>query len=204
MLCFDTRISLVPSITSPWLTYLQRTAPTNNAALQRGQSTRPPPPSSGPARAFPKTPWVLGGLAVYGLSAYGAYLYHSYRRTVAASREQHVPDDVSDRYDATASTFDAQVNTTEWLIGLERRRRQLARRARGDVLEVSVGTGRNMRYYAEHQCRTFTFVDKSGPMLELARERFAGEWWWWDLEHVGGPRRDHPPFAMGPLHGIGC
>lgn len=58
--------------------------------------------------------------------------------------------------------------------------------ARGDVLEVSCGTGRNMDYYelgerrglnekgrAEVQgCRSVTFVDLSPEMVEIARQKF--------------------------------
>lgn len=58
--------------------------------------------------------------------------------------------------------------------------------ARGDVLEVSCGTGRNMDYYqlgerrgldsqghSEIQgCRSVTFVDLSPQMVEIARQKF--------------------------------
>ena len=54
--------------------------------------------------------------------------------------------DVSARYNETAATFDQEIDFTEWVIGMPRLRRQLAEEASGHVLEVSVGTGRNVAY----------------------------------------------------------
>lgn len=55
--------------------------------------------------------------------------------------------------------------------------------ARGDVLEVSVGTGRNLEGYGfsfsgkkgkgEGEVTSFTAIDKSGEMLEIAHEKFS-------------------------------
>lgn len=72
-------------------------------------------------------------------------------------------------------------------------RRQLVAQARGDVLEVSIGTGRNLEYYdwdfkghkgvgrpgrdgsmKRGSVRSFTAVDKSAEMLAVAREKFSG------------------------------
>ena len=44
-------------------------------------------------------------------------------------------------------------------------------RVSGEVLEVAVGTGKNLRYYPEN-CRV-TAVDVSGQMLNVARRRAA-------------------------------
>jgi hypothetical protein len=49
--------------------------------------------------------------------------------------------------------------------------------AGAEVLEVSVGTGRNARYYDVGRCKRITFVDKSAPMLEKAREQFFREFY---------------------------
>ena len=48
----------------------------------------------------------------------------------------------------------------------------MAREAKGHVLEVSAGTGRNSDYYRLKKCKSLTFVDSSGPMLEIAKEKF--------------------------------
>lgn len=77
------------------------------------------------------------------------------------------------------------------MLGFTRLRRNLAAQATGDVLEVAVGTGRNLDYYdwdfkgyngvgkmgrdgiKRGKVRSFTAVDKSAEMLEIAHEKFA-------------------------------
>ena len=55
-----------------------------------------------------------------------------------------------------------------------RLRKSLAERAYGDVLEVSVGTGRNIQYYDPGKCKTVTMLDQSGEMVKIAAEKFRG------------------------------
>lgn len=80
--------------------------------------------------------------------------------------------DVSDRYNSNARTFDSSVDFYEQFSGIRRWRKRLAREAEGHVLEVSAGTGRNSDYYKLKKCKSLTFVDLSGPMVELARKKF--------------------------------
>jgi methyltransferase OMS1 len=47
----------------------------------------------------------------------------------------------------TAEAFDRELDVPEWLSGIKKLRRNLASYARGRVLEVAVGTGRNLGYY---------------------------------------------------------
>jgi methyltransferase OMS1 len=44
--------------------------------------------------------------------------------------------------------------------------------AKGHVLEVAVGTGRNIPYYKTKQCATVTLLDSSGPMLAVAKRKW--------------------------------
>src|SRR2546421_8840559 len=66
-----------------------------------------------------------------------------------------------------------------------RKRRMLMTQAKGDVLEVSVGTGRNMQYdelqswgragekeYHEGKVTSLTFNDKAGVMVDTAKKKF--------------------------------
>lgn len=48
----------------------------------------------------------------------------------------------------------------------------------GDVLEVSVGTGRNGVYYDMEKVKSLAFVDQSEPMVEIARKK-------WNSLHPG-------------------
>lgn len=126
------------------------------------------------------------GVSVLAMSTYCGYLYTSYRREVAQAQSMAVPEDVSDRYNHTAGTFDADVEMSEKLMRLGAKRRELVQRARGDVLEVSCGTGRNLEYYELGEkrmvdekgragvrgCRSVTFVDLSPEMVAMTRTKF--------------------------------
>lgn len=103
-----------------------------------------------------------------------------------------VQSDVSSRYDTIASTFDSEVDWTEWSMGITRMRKKMVQEAYGDVLEVSIGTGRNLEYYdwdfkgfngvgksqtwggiKRGKVKSFTAIDKSGEMLEVAHKKFS-------------------------------
>jgi methyltransferase OMS1, mitochondrial len=129
---------------------------------------------------------TIFGVGILAISTYCGYLYASYGKEVEMSRSLSVPEDVSDRFNQIAHTYDAKVDLGERLMGLNRRRKELVRMARGDVLEVSCGTGRNMAYYqlgarrgvdgqgkaTVRGCRSVTFVDLSPEMIEVARTKF--------------------------------
>ncbi|KAJ5104023.1 hypothetical protein N7532_004552 [Penicillium argentinense] len=126
------------------------------------------------------------GVTVLAMSMYSGYLYASYQREVSKAQSLDVPRDVSDRYNSTAPTFDAEVELSEKAMRLGKKRGDLIRLARGDVLEVSCGTGRNLEYYdlgerrgtddqghaAVIGCRSLTFVDLSPQMVDITREKF--------------------------------
>ncbi len=78
--------------------------------------------------------------------------------------------ELSEKYDRFAPWYDWVEGVLE-LLGVSRLRQRLMRRASGRVLEVAVGTGKNLRYY-ERDCR-ITAIDMSGEMLEIARKRAA-------------------------------
>lgn len=160
----------------------RRTNPLLRAKLELPTTTT----SQSTAGRIPPRGLTILGVSVLCISTYCGYLYTSYRREVAASRNLQVPEDVTDRFNASARNYDAEVDLGEKFMRLGRRRRELVRMARGDVLEVSCGTGRNMPFYllgerwgvddqgkAERQgCRSVTFVDLSPQMVEVAREKF--------------------------------
>jgi ubiquinone/menaquinone biosynthesis C-methylase UbiE len=73
-------------------------------------------------------------------------------------------------YDRIASVYDLMEAPMEWMGGRSRRKRVIAG-ARGDVLEIGVGTGANLEHYPEDVA--LTGIDISEKMLDRARERAA-------------------------------
>lgn len=80
-------------------------------------------------------------------------------------------EEIRDIYDEVAPRFEALEALPEWL-GVRRLRGRLLGRARGRVLEVAVGTGRDLPHYPAG-CAV-TGIDLSRGMLEEARRRAAG------------------------------
>ena len=85
------------------------------------------------------------------------------------SRATHTSTHIREIYDRLAPRYDRREALVEWL--LRGHRRRLLRRARGRVLEVGIGTGRNLPYYPPG-CR-ITGIDLSPEMLKRAEERAA-------------------------------
>lgn len=83
---------------------------------------------------------------------------------------------------AIARAWDAFAGTYDWLEGpldmlmVARRRRALLRLARGEVLEVAAGTGRNLPAYPDNRSLRFTLSDLSAGMLAHARVRARADW----------------------------
>lgn len=82
----------------------------------------------------------------------------------------HLKTAIRDKYEAFASWYDWLEAFPEWL-GLRRLRRRLLQQAHGEVLEVAVGTGKNLPYYPA-DCR-ITAVDYSPGMLRIGEKRAA-------------------------------
>lgn len=75
------------------------------------------------------------------------------------------------RYDRSSRIYDLYDRPMDVLGGVGRRRRRLLARARGKVLEVGVGTGRNLDLYSGNI--ELTGIDASKGMLGRARHRAA-------------------------------
>jgi ubiquinone/menaquinone biosynthesis C-methylase UbiE len=78
--------------------------------------------------------------------------------------------EVSEKYDQFARWYDIVEGIPD-LLGVRKLRQRLIPRASGKVLEVAVGTGKNLRYYASGS--RIVAVDVSGEMLDVARKRAA-------------------------------
>jgi ubiquinone/menaquinone biosynthesis C-methylase UbiE len=71
-------------------------------------------------------------------------------------------------YDRFAQWYDVVEGVPD-LLGVKKLRQRILKRALGEVLEVAVGTGKNLRHYPEG-C-AITAVDVSREMLNVARVR---------------------------------
>jgi ubiquinone/menaquinone biosynthesis C-methylase UbiE len=78
--------------------------------------------------------------------------------------------EISEKYNRFARSYD-WVEGIPDLLGVSRLRRRLLKRASGKVLEVAVGTGRNLQFYPS-DCQIAT-LDVSNEMLNVARKRAA-------------------------------
>ncbi|KAK9766280.1 hypothetical protein K7432_004741 [Basidiobolus ranarum] len=122
-----------------------------------------------------KLPLVVGGLAVYlGIT----YLSFSYFKLSKPEEEKKLPlkekdstSSFNSTYDHIADTYDKKIGFDETLMGLGLLRRWLIKNVKGDVLEVSAGTGRNLPYYQETRYNNLTLTDQSEPMLAQAKEK---------------------------------
>lgn len=76
--------------------------------------------------------------------------------------------EIREKYDASAHLYDRMEALPEWL-GLRRLRRELFRKASGHVLEIAIGTGKNLAAYPVGS--EIVGVDFSPGMLAIAAER---------------------------------
>lgn len=78
--------------------------------------------------------------------------------------------DIAAKYDRFARGYD-RVEGVLGFLGIAKLRKAVVSAASGKVLEVAVGTGKNLYYYRS-DCEIVA-VDLSGEMLKVARERAA-------------------------------
>ena len=103
---------------------------------------------------------VLGVLAIFGL--------RKRTRQAASSMASDETARVRRLYDQAAARYDRSVPLVERLL-LGDGRRWVGAQARGEALEIAIGTGRNLPYYSP--AVRLTGVDISPAMLAIAHER---------------------------------
>jgi len=89
------------------------------------------------------------------------------------------------RWDDQAARFDGAMRFWEWLL-FAGGREWACSQARGSVLEIAVGTGRNIPFYPADT--RLTAIEISPKMLEIARQRLAAHGRAADL-HLGDAQR---------------
>ena len=134
--------------------------------VSRIKTVTEPEPWSIPKRRLAQ----LGGVVIFLASLFAT---HSYvRGPIEQPSASQIPLDVSDRYNKIAKKFDSEVGFVEAFSGYGWLRSWICREASGNVLEVSVGTGRNSKYFDLKECKSITFIDQSQEMVEIAEEKF--------------------------------
>lgn len=142
-----------------------------------------------------RTGWFwIAGISGFCISIYCTSVFLGWRAAWEKSKtfkfEQDA--DVSDRYDKIATRYDEDLDLMERVMLIGGKRRKICQKAKGHVLEVSAGTGRNGGFYNMEQAtereepvtiralkeqgekiRSITFVDKSQKMLDICSKRWA-------------------------------
>jgi len=92
--------------------------------------------------------------------------------TTIKSANAITPEQASKSYDTYAATYDnLDGGSIASSLGIDEARKNLLRTAKGDVLEIGVGTGLNLDSYQFEAIRSLTLVDISEGMLSQARLR---------------------------------
>lgn len=124
------------------------------------------------------------GASILGIT-FGIYCtvtYISYVRAVERAKLLDLPQnaDVSSRWQDLSRDFDDEVDWSEKLARLHNKRARLCAQAHGNVLEVSCGTGRNMRFYdlrplrmpKDLRIKSLVFNDQSEIMVYQAQKKY--------------------------------
>ncbi|KAH0492829.1 hypothetical protein TgHK011_007759 [Trichoderma gracile] len=167
----------------------------------------PPPPAGSPKPDTLLTIWRRAWLPLTGASLLAGFLgFYIFGTTVAtikaspSSSPSHPCEHATPTGRPPALTgdnaeqFDKELNLPEWWMGITKLRKKLAAHAKGAVLELAMGSGRNLEYYnweplstAVEAARTgnipppkvpqgitsFTGLDISVDMLDVSRKRLA-------------------------------
>ncbi|KAL1525945.1 hypothetical protein AB1Y20_020771 [Prymnesium parvum] len=109
---------------------------------------------------------VAGGVLVYGVGVGIAYELRRPRPPFPTACERcHI-------FNALAPEYDAQIELDEQSSGILELRKEMVARARGRVLEVGAGTGRNLAFYT-NSVSELVVSDYSEPMLQVAASKVA-------------------------------
>ncbi|KAF9576141.1 Methyltransferase-like protein 7B [Mortierella alpina] len=126
---------------------------------------------------FSRTQLVIGGLLTYatGVSAALTFLPSSTPVSDSESGSDRFPSESTRRttFDTLAPGYDSEVGTHEYLLGIQRRRKRLLKLAKGRVLEIASGTGRNVDYYTKGCCDEIVFSDFSEGMMNVLKQKVA-------------------------------
>ncbi|KAJ3038938.1 Methyltransferase-like protein 7B [Rhizophlyctis rosea] len=117
---------------------------------------------------------VVGSVGLYGVAAYGGF--HAYKVYKAPTPPPGIEDPKHQHcytgvYNALAPEYDTMISMDEWFMGVGTLRWSLMKQAKGKVLEVSTGTGRNLEYYPKPQIDQLILSDTNESMLRRAFDK---------------------------------
>eukprot|EP01066_Platyproteum_vivax_P003632 Platyproteum_vivax@DN14580_c0_g1_i1.p1 len=113
------------------------------------------------------------GVTLFAIMGSAAY---TSRQMIASTRpELQLPDEARRRrtFDENAERVDWKIGFDEFIIGINRWRRHLVRKAEGVVLETAAGTCRNFSYFTAHKVKSITVTDFSRPMLQRCLQKIS-------------------------------
>lgn len=83
------------------------------------------------------------------------------------------PSDTTVKFEQMGAEYDNIINMDERIMFMGSKRRNLVSNLTGDVLEVSCGTGRNLKYIDLKRLDSITFLDSSRKMVEVTMKKFT-------------------------------
>ncbi|KAI8142791.1 hypothetical protein BJV82DRAFT_614289 [Fennellomyces sp. T-0311] len=154
-------------------TFRPRASPLKHTKLppNAGQA----PPNAG--RQVPKLmPLLVGGGLLYVTAVYVSMTVFKGKNKEPVEESPEKKDmsnfDTAPVWNKIAKDYDKEISWDELVMGIGLMRRFLIGQAKGDVLEVSTGTGRNFEYYKPDQMDSATFTDRNPGMLAEASSKF--------------------------------
>jgi methyltransferase OMS1 len=113
---------------------------------------------------------AVGAAGVFVLGTAGGMIMQQTQKACASPPSDATRKDV---WDQIAAKYDREIASHESSLGIDDLRKELVALARGRVLELAAGTGRNLPFYSPAQCSEVRITDRSGAMLEEARQALA-------------------------------
>ncbi|KAK0628984.1 hypothetical protein B0T17DRAFT_524292 [Bombardia bombarda] len=133
---------------SPSTTATKATKPSPKRT--KSHAPPPPPPPQTMDALFQQRKWPLigAGIMAMGFGLYASLMLTAYLKGGSCNTCTHPsPSTTPEEARQTAEKFDHDLALPEYLMGITGLRKTLALEARGHVLEVAMGTGRNLEYY---------------------------------------------------------
>ncbi|KAJ3413967.1 hypothetical protein HDV05_007256 [Chytridiales sp. JEL 0842] len=126
-----------------------------------------------------RIPLASLGIFVYCTSTYASYhIYklHSLPRPPPTISDPTHQESHTGVYTTLAPDYDSKIAWDEFWLGFNRRRQHLLSQAKGHVVELASGTGRNLPYYPtknnNNNIASLTLTDSNPHMLQRAYEKY--------------------------------